>query len=500
MPNTTFIQKQAHKILSKIPDTLWSEYFEGRFDESQLHINEKKFTDINLDDLPTDKYQAFILLTLNYPENESKISGIFASNTLGLSYIEIFKISAALGYTDTAILYLSNQYKVFLYAEQHYQQYSQYLDPLINSLMNERLITLHHEKDTLFNENPNAVFDVKNNLYCLYIIHILIKRNDRASNDEIQFLLDIPSVIKEAHDVNSANSDFIKLLTLALSTGNSDASAILLEALSKKKGLEKQPIHLAAKFGDLELAKALIEYRPDLVEQGGPFGDTPLAIAAMENNLNMVKFLISKGACPDAQAIDQQKTLLYKPYNNGYHDVVAVIMDASLQRVQNRFDKKKSMYESLGHFKNRVKFLPPQLAIELYTKVKFLEEGLFGNNTAEEKEEIIATFLTESIALIKGPSYGIKNVILSLALSAIVFVLTIMIGFGIGFALGAWSGPGAVLTGLVAANASAVALVGVSSSLGVLSFAYNLNRLFTPTPIETNIQEMAIAANQIPQI
>ena len=267
MPIVTFIQKQAHKIFSKIPDTLWYEYFEGRFDESQLHINEKKFTDINLDDLPTDKYQAFILLTLYYPENESQISGFFASNTLGLSYIEIFKISAALGHTHTARAYLSNGYNVFVYAEQHYQQYSQYLDPLINTLMNERLITIHHEKDTLFNENPKAVFGVKNNLFCLYIIHILIKRNDHTSNNEIQFLLDIPSVKKVAHDIHSANADFIKLLTLALSTGNSDASAILLEALSKEK---IQPIHLAAKFSDLDLAKALIEYRPDLVEQRVP--------------------------------------------------------------------------------------------------------------------------------------------------------------------------------------------------------------------------------------
>jgi hypothetical protein len=114
----------------------------------------------------------------------------------------------------------------FSYAEQHVQEFSGCINPYIDNM----LLTLHQESVATLNENPNSVFDIEDPdraKLCFYMLRNLIRRNDRAYDDEIRFLLGIPSVKRLAHQqLTRGNPN--ELLRLALSVGNTQAAALLL--------------------------------------------------------------------------------------------------------------------------------------------------------------------------------------------------------------------------------------------------------------------------------
>ena len=65
-----------------------------------------------------------------------------------------------------------------------------------------------------------------------------------------------------------------------------------------------------------------------------------------------------------------------------------------------------------------------------------------------------------------------QNAVLALAATALVSLLVGIVGFGIGFAAGIWTGPGAFISAVLACTAAAVTVATVSSTLGIGAGAY----------------------------
>ena len=75
----------------------------------------------------------------------------------------------------------------------------------------------------------------------------------------------------------------------------------LAAALALSPALWADEIHEAAKRGDLEKVRTLVEGDPALVEAKDKGGETPLHWAAVSGNLDLVRFLLDKGAIVDAK-------------------------------------------------------------------------------------------------------------------------------------------------------------------------------------------------------
>lgn len=120
------------------------------------------------------------------------------------------------------------------YAEQN----REYEDD-VNLFIANTLSALHEECKAYTNQTPNGVFDLQDPPtraeHCFYMIRNLIRRNDRAFDGEIRFLLNIPAVKSLAHqEVNKGQAN--ELLILALYKGNKEAEKFLLK-IDAVKGL-----------------------------------------------------------------------------------------------------------------------------------------------------------------------------------------------------------------------------------------------------------------------
>ncbi len=84
----------------------------------------------------------------------------------------------------------------------------------------------------------------------------------------------------------------------ATEKGNCQIVNSLLKAGAIIKSSEKiaHPIHIAAKNGNLDIVKTLIDYYPDLIENKDHFGQTPLLWAASQGHIEMVDYLIERKA------------------------------------------------------------------------------------------------------------------------------------------------------------------------------------------------------------
>jgi len=76
---------------------------------------------------------------------------------------------------------------------------------------------------------------------------------------------------------------------------------ILAAVLALGPGLWTDEIHDAAKQGNLDKVRSLVDKDPALVEAKDKGGQTPLHWAAFSGNLDLVRFLLDKGAAVDAK-------------------------------------------------------------------------------------------------------------------------------------------------------------------------------------------------------
>lgn len=105
-------------------------------------------------------------------------------------------------------------------------------------------------------------------------------------------------------------------------------------------------------------------------------------------------------------------------------------------------------------------------------ELNLLEQIVFPTNVVENannelKQEAIKLFTKKCQSILRGNYSEVWNALLTVVAAAVVTTLTAMLGFAIGLALGAWTGPGAFITALVGAKTAAASVVGASATFGV---------------------------------
>lgn len=146
---------------------------------------------------------------------------------------------------------LSKSSSCFAFAEAHVQEFGK---ASVNPFITQYLITLHSEA---LNVPPPSVFDIQNSeqaKICFYIVRNLIRRNDRTLDDEIKFLLNLPSVKALAHTAVTPDQPN-ELVRLALTTGNQDAASILLNIPEVRSLTEENNYYRAEVRGQLDLSQ-----------------------------------------------------------------------------------------------------------------------------------------------------------------------------------------------------------------------------------------------------
>jgi hypothetical protein len=111
--------------------------------------------------------------------------------------------------------------EVFIYAEQHSEDYGHILHLFVNSTLRE----LRKEKEEAEKKNPQAVFDIRDNEKIKTFFHIaryLIRLHDEKANEQLQLILYIPSMRHAAAQQDN------ELLRLALTIQNQGAQTCLL--------------------------------------------------------------------------------------------------------------------------------------------------------------------------------------------------------------------------------------------------------------------------------
>ncbi|WP_241480548.1 hypothetical protein [Legionella norrlandica] len=162
-----------------------------------------------------------------------------------------YRKAAENAHFDVSKWILSKSSCCLAYAEMHGSEYG---ENIIKPFIAEQLIALHR---AALNIPPHNVFDINHPeqaKICFYIIRNLIRRNDRALDDEIRFLLNIPSVKTLAHHEVTAGQPN-ELLRLALTTGNQEAASILLNIPRVRALAEQNDFYRAESHGQLNLAQ-----------------------------------------------------------------------------------------------------------------------------------------------------------------------------------------------------------------------------------------------------
>ncbi len=87
-------------------------------------------------------------------------------------------------------------------------------------------------------------------------------------------------------------------------------------------------LHIAARTGQVEVAKKLVELGIDVNSTGGAAGGNALNIAASEGHLELVKFLINRGANLDVSK--PERNPLFAAIHNGHFDVARILIDSGI--------------------------------------------------------------------------------------------------------------------------------------------------------------------------
>ena len=106
---------------------------------------------------------------------------------------------------------------------------------------------------------------------------------------------------------------------------NSDPNSYMVAPMPLIGNL--RPIHIAAAFGNIQAAKKLISnsWACSAVEFQDEHGITPMALAAQDGHLEVVKLLLSFPGNPNIPCIDG-RTPIYTAAENGHIEIVKLLM------------------------------------------------------------------------------------------------------------------------------------------------------------------------------
>ena len=101
------------------------------------------------------------------------------------------------------------------------------------------------------------------------------------------------------------------------------------------------------------------------------------------------------------------------------------------------------------------------------------------------------------LGLITSPNLKkIAALVTFVAITAIVTLIVAAIGFGLGFAAGAWVGPGAFITGAFGGVSAATAVISVAGTVGGLVGLKGTTAFFKPTPIAISVNNVCNAIEE----
>ena len=124
--------------------------------------------------------------------------------------------------------------------------------------------------------------------------------------------------------------------------------------------------------------------------------------------------------------------------------------------------------------------------------LEFLEQTIKQPDASPEvKADAIQKFTNTCNDVLKKKHPSVLQCALAFAAVAALTVVVGLIGFGIGFALGCWSGPGAFFAGVAAGEAAAMAVVSATTATPVLSSAALACGFYRQSPVLTHAQELA---------
>jgi ankyrin repeat protein len=87
-------------------------------------------------------------------------------------------------------------------------------------------------------------------------------------------------------------------------------------------------IHVAAKVGNLEIVKALVDLGLDVNQRGGTFGGAAIKLAASYGHLEVVRFLLQAGSELDVS--EPERNPLFGAIHGGHIDIVRFLVEAGI--------------------------------------------------------------------------------------------------------------------------------------------------------------------------
>jgi small GTP-binding protein len=146
-------------------------------------------------------------------------------------------------------------------------------------------------------------------------------------------------------------------------------------------------------------------------------------------------------------------------------------------------ERKNSIWENaVKKLSTNLEHLPLKKRVLINLELEKLRESVFPNPKdlvlLDTQAKAIEDFSMNCEVILEGKYAKALKAVLTVAAAAAVIVLAGLLGFGIGFALGVWSGPGAFITGIVAGSSAAVATVAASGILGLGAGGLTAHSLF----------------------
>jgi len=168
---------------------------------------------------------------------------------------------------------------------------------------------------------------------------------------------------------------------------------------------------------------------------------------------------------------------------------------ANENKTQKNSDSKRDWNEAKKQLLNDTKKSGFSVIIE--DAVTQLENDLQNAREAKAKTDAINKFVTTCKNGLQGKNNYFLDVVLAFAAFAVVTVIAATIGFGIGFALGAWTGPGAFITGLMGGCAAAVAVASAAPALGLVASGLTAYGLFKEPKEMSAVRAFAKEAKEL---
>lgn len=152
-------------------------------------------------------------------------------------------------------------------------------------------------------------------------IHDAVRSGDTAT---------IESLIKSGVYINTPDTDGSTPLIIAALDGKTELVRVLITLGADINGRNDRgmtALHAAAFSGDLDAVKLLRTAGASLVDANNKFGVTPLIVAAEEDRLAVVSYLIGEGVDLDVAERHGYSALTRSGYH-GNDDVIAILLKA----------------------------------------------------------------------------------------------------------------------------------------------------------------------------